>query len=366
MLTVTVRGPDMEPLHLVEDLTSLEWQTKHLGLGGWVMTLPADGQSSDLLRRPDVGITVTDSDDMVLLSGPVEVSLPDAGAVDQTITPDGGVLTITGTDDMGWLADRIVVPPTPSSRDTHTGTAGAVVAAFVDAHAGPGAGARAVPGLQVPVSAVGPEITHSARFSPLLEVVAEVAAIGGLRAVVSQVGRTLALAVEETSDLSGAVLYSIEAGNLAAARVATSVARSTALYVGGQGQGAAREVVEVAAAGVRRRESFLDRRDLATTAQLEAAGAVALEKNSGSVSVSVQPIADGGAVFGVDFRLGDLVGVEVGGVRTAQRVTASTWRLSPSGVEHTITVGASASYGASALLRSAENTRQRLAPLEHI
>lgn len=367
MLTITVRGPNMEPLHLVDDATSLEWQTKHLGVGGWVMRLPAEGLSADLLRQPDTGITVTNDDGAVILSGPVEVSLPDAPAVGQTIEPDESSLIVTGTDDNGWLADRIVLPPPGEGYDDRSGPAGSVIAGYVDANAGPGAGVRQIaPGITIPVAAVGTPISMSARFQNLMELVAELAMIGGVSVRVEQQGRALALVVAEVADLSDTVLFSVEAGNIAKARVATSVATSTVLYVAGQGVGAARSVVEISQPGVRRRERLMDRRDLATTGALTAAAAVELEKASGSVSLTVDPVADGDAIFGTDYRLGDLVGVEVGSVRTVQRVTEAKYKLTPNGVERALVIGAAPSYGASALLRSQQATRQRLSPLERI
>ena len=146
----------------------------------WELVVPTKSVAAQMLMeaaRPR--LLIYTSPGVVFRSGPVI-------AVEREVELDGDMLTVSGVDDMAWLARRLAHPqPLKASPpyngqayDTRTGSASQVMAAFVDANAGPAAhAARRVPGLTVPVPAtLGPTVKVSARYQNLLDLVKRTAA----------------------------------------------------------------------------------------------------------------------------------------------------------------------------------------------
>jgi hypothetical protein len=136
--------------------------------------------------------------------------------------------------------------------------------------------------------------------------------------------------------------------------------------MGGQGEGIDRNVrfYTTGAVGQFRSERFVDRRDLATNAALDDAGTQWLIDHAGAPSLTFEPVDGAGAVFGVDYRVGDVVRFDTPGVSSAHRIVSARTSITPDAVTRTVTAGALAATGDEALLRSIVATRRRIAALE--
>jgi ReqiPepy6 Gp37-like protein len=113
---VLVRNDDLEIIGEVEDFTGLRVTTTHNEVGTWDLVLSGESPAVDLLdpaTNPGGGIIVRRGGQTVL-SGPV-------GAFGVSGTEEGrDVVTVSGTDDMIWLASRLVYPDPAHTADAQT------------------------------------------------------------------------------------------------------------------------------------------------------------------------------------------------------------------------------------------------------
>ena len=240
---------------------------------------------------------------------------------ERTVDIDGDMLTVSGVDDMVFLRRRLAHPqpataaPPYSSQafDTRTGPSSQVIAAFVNANAGPTAHtARRVPGLTVPVPApMGPTVTVSARYQNLLDLIQRMAARAGLGVEV----RDLEFTVFEPTGPSA--VFCQELGTLAGWVHAVESPDVNYVYVAGGGAGASRIIREysdadsLAAWG--RVEEFQDRRDTTATAELDEAGAETLADGIPAPELELTALDIASQTFLRDWQLGDQATVSFDG-----------------------------------------------------
>jgi hypothetical protein len=86
----------------------------------------------------------------------------------------------------------------------------------------------------------------------------------------------------------------------------------------------------------------------------------------GTSSLQVNPIDTPQLRLGVDYRLGDLVGVIVDGIKVIDQVRAIETTISAGGIDRAITVGATAPLGVQALFAQLRRMAQRVSQLERI
>lgn len=306
------------------DFSTLEMVSRFNGVGSWVATL--DGRSAlvDRMVRPGWGIEVVNSDGTTVFSGPVD-------KVERDRDDRRNLVTLYGSDDNTYLADRVVhpepataVPPyTTNEYDVRSGTASTVLRAYVNVNAGPGAlGPRQVSGLGLdPDPLVGSSITGRGRWTNLLEFLAGLAVEGGgLGFRVKQVSNALQFEVFAPTDRSGDVQFSLDKGNLASYGYSTAKSGVNYVYVGGDGEGTARTILEGQDPDEivrwRRIEQFADRRSTTDLAELGQEVTKQLEEGKGEVAVSVIPVDLPGSSYLVDYNLGDTVSAVVDGTIT--------------------------------------------------
>lgn len=331
----------------------------------WTVTLPTDtpaGQwfTTDTFARLEVVF-----DSVVWRSGPVT-------HLERTVDLDGDSLTVAGVDDTVWLARRnahpqpgTAAPPYSSSAyDVHTGPMSQVLAELVNVNAGPGAvSSRRVPGLTVPTPAPsGPAVTVSARWQNLLTLAQDTARPAGL--IFDIVG--LVFSAGPAVD-SGAV-FSAGLETLAAWTLTADAAKANHVVTAGSGQLAARLILEqsdTTSVGTwGRAESFLDRRDTSDTTELTKSATEALAAGVTPVTVVFTPLDTDGQRFGHDWRLGDLVTVNAGGLTVHDQVREVHLALDEAGATVVPSVGAPA--GDLALFRSLAGLERRVRQLERI
>lgn len=234
----------------------------------------------------------------------------------RTIDDTGDMMTITGVDDLCWLARRVAHPqpgtasPPYSSAayDTRTGPASQVIAAYVNANAGPGAvPARQVPDLLVPTPpALGPTITRKLRYQNLLEMMTRIADGAGLG--IEVVDMTFGVFTP-----SGSARFSVELGTLASSESSFTIPEANHVYLAGTGEGTARLIVEVED-GISvdqwgRVETFDDQRNESSAAELATIGAESLAEMVTPPVVAMEAVNTEGQRFGVDWGLGSVATV---------------------------------------------------------
>ena len=360
---------------------SLQVIERYNTVGSWQLAGPIDAV------RPLLGAGLG----VVISRGGVQVM---AGPATKLVRSGDGTATISGADDLVYLADRIVYPNpaqaiTGQTIDYWTATSTAretIIINLIKANAGSAAlVARQVGNLRVPAtSGRGGTATVTARLDNLLTLVGQLAEAGGLRVATvhteSGGNRYRDVVVTATADKSGYVRFGPAAeggpGRLAADWSYTVGAPTvTRAIPAGGGEGAARIFRERADAGAetlwgRRVESVVDQRQTTATAELDAAGDDALTNGAGptELSATVLDVPDLG--YRIDWSCGDKVAVTVDGVTITDLVReAATTVAAQSGQQtETVVPTVGSAADASALTppsqRALTSALRRLAALE--
>lgn len=288
-----------------------------------VLTVPALPAYLDMAQPGNRLVVIRDGE--ILTAGPIEYPAKfDWSADSSSGSGDPGVLTIGATDDTVHLAGHRVYPnPALASNvqdtDFYTSTANAEVAmrALVNLNAGPGAlAARQVPHLILgTLASVGTSINVRSRFDALSDQLRAAAlAGGGLGFRIAQDGTDLKFEVYQPADLSGQVRFSRGLGNLRTIGYQTQGPTATVAIVGGDGTGTSRTIVEredtAATAVWGRLETWVGDTSAVTT-DLNQSGDDALAGAAEQVQLTVFAVDTPLQRFGVDYRLGDRVAVEV-------------------------------------------------------
>jgi hypothetical protein len=354
----------------VEDFRSLEMPLRFNRTSTWLLELDASSPAVPLLGKTD-GLIV-ERDGVTLLSGPVTSRQRASKAESQTVT-------VSGVDDTVWLQRRLALPVpggppyTAVAYDDKSGAAETVLKYFVDRNLGPGAtAARRLPRLTIPADlARGTTVRGRGRFHSLIELLQPLALAGGdIGFRIVQVGQALEFQVYEPADRTATAIFSEQLGNLAGFTYQESAPPADYVYIGGQGEGTAREFVEGGTQAnidlYGRIEAFKDRRDVDTVATLEQARAEALAESQPPTSLSINPIDTDAVSFGVEYGLGDRVTVVVDDEVIRDVVREVVLRLTPDGEVLTPVVG---TPGASAprsleLFANQERLSRRISPIE--
>lgn len=337
----------------VTTYTSTTLQLKFNEVGSGELLAPADDWLVEAVTTPGNQVAVIRQGG-VFGGGPIEKP----GAIEWG--PEGGVgnVRVNFATHEAHLARRLTYPdPTLVSTDAAqplayvaTATnAEVVLRNLVNLNAGPGAlAARQVPDLILgSLASVGTNVDVSTRFETLTEVLRTVAvAGGGLGWRIVQVGGSLEFQVYAPADRSGDVRFSRSLGNLRALSTDPEAPTATVAIVGGDGTGDARTIVErtnsTAVTLWGRTEIWVNQGGTgAVSGELDQAGDVALVEGDEVTGVQAAAVDTQWARYGVDYFLGDLVGVElVPGAAVSDLVTAVTLTATPDrGAEISPTIG---------------------------
>lgn len=331
-----------------DGLTSFKATLRFNNVGTWEISIPESSPRADLLRTPGYGLIVTGPGGVVWLSGPT---------VAATNTRDMGLpfgdWAIRGATDSILLGERLAYP-TPGSAnvaaqtsayDTRTGTASTVMYGYVTRNlvSGTAPAARVVSGLTCATdTAVGSSVSFSARFDNLGELLSSLANVSSpqLGFDVKQSGAGLQFAVYQPTDRTGTIRMDADNKTLQKATYGYGYGKTRAI-VGGNGEGTARQFVEVSSSTAestwsRRVEAFVDQRQESDSTKLTQAGTDLLNQSGGTItSMDVVPTNDTTMTYGTDFYLGDKVTVAV----AAQQVTGIVSTVQVSVAEDGVRVG---------------------------
>lgn len=217
-----------------------------------------------------------------------------------------------------------------------SGVGETVLKAWVDQEAGPGAGARARPGLSIEADAgLGGAWSGQRSNRGLLGVLQQIAEATGVQFGITRTGAfTFEFRVWEPTDRSASVIFAEERGNMGRPEVRdrqSEVANSIKAL--GEGEGAARRVQRASDAGSialspwGRKERAVSVTDQDADADLLARAEAELDKNRALTGFSFQPLQTPGCLYGLHYFLGDTVTARYGGSSYTQRIDVVRWRI---------------------------------------
>jgi len=333
-LTFTIYALDWDvPLGEIDTFERATMIARYNDVSTMELTLPATSAVAQLLlaaARPRLRVAANIGVNMTVRSGPVT-------RFERTSGTDGSeTLVVTAVDDLVWLRRRLAhpqpgtaAPPySTTAYDQRSGAASSVISGYVDRNAGPSAVfARQVPGLLVlPPAAFGPTVTVQARYDNLLEFVRSIANAAG----VGIACRDLQFSVYQPH---GRAVFSVDLGTLGGWEGVIEASEATYTYVGGGGEGTARVIRELSDGAGQlawgRLETFIDRRDTTDPATLDQAASEALADARRPPVVTMAALDTDGQQFLVDWNVGDLAVVHVGGVSYQDVIAEAEIKLEP-------------------------------------
>ena len=378
-ITVEVRDINLQRIGTIrhEEL-DLTGQPAFNNVGTWTLKLAAEHPLTSALRAPGSGIIVTGPSD-VLWSGPTVK--PEFAS---TPTDPGGTVTFEGVTDEIVLADMLSLPdPTnpdgstqTASHDTRSGNAETVIHAYVNANIGPAAPIeRRKFGLTMGADlGRGPLVKKSPRFPVLGTLLTEIAVVGSIGFRVVQRGDVLVFETFQVIDRSTEIRLDVHNNTLSGQRVAVSPPGATRVIVAGQGELTERtflsvdNAISIAAEAEwgRRIERFVDQRNTDDLVELQQSGdEVLAEEGFTSVAVQAVPTEDGAMRFGIDWFLGDRVGVVVESQELTSVATAMLLRADSEGFKLGVILGDPAGFDPSiAISKRVQDTETRISELE--
>lgn len=370
---VTVRSPSMVPVGEVGRLSSLKVTPRFNAVGGFEIEIPFQDPKAALLNK---GCWVEFlSNDSVIMAGQIRGRklIEDADNI-------GGTLTAYGPSAEQVLADHLAyqVPTSAASSqgsddyDNRTGVAETVLKQYVNLNAGPGA--LAARNSLTPIAIEtdlgrGASVKGSARMTNLLDLCATLATPGGVGfRVVFNVSGQLEFQVFVPTDRSGSAKFGLDLGNLVSYEYTEEASRSTAVVIGGSGDGIARtfrEIIDTAAqtTWTHRTEVFVDKRDTADVSELDQAGSQESVDNGPVTGLAIKTADIPNLRFNVDYFLGDKVSVPAAGITDVLREVEITWDAD-NGPATTSTVGTATTTGSPKMIQLMNEMDARVAALE--
>lgn len=283
----------------IVDYTKLSFIKRHNIAGTWTLTANDEDVAQHLLL-PGAGIVVERNG--IAVFGGIVVD------PDRSYAGDGRrEIEVSGVDDLGQLADRVIVPALLTAAawntygvDLRTGVASALILGYIDSNAAnPPDAARDIYGLTMTADpGLGTTDRKTGRFGNLLETIAGLAARSTpeLTVKVRQVGVQLLVTVEAIRDLTRSQVFSVEAGTLRSWKFSAKAPTVNYAYVGGGGVGSARIFVEPqdspSIAEHRRVERYIDQRQTSDVEELAKAGTEAFVAGAAKVTIELDLVAD--------------------------------------------------------------------------
>ena len=350
-----VRDATLARVAQIDDWQRLEFTLRFNGIGTWTIEMPPDSDAAALSLEDGAGLIVQRGGE-VLLSGPRR-------GRKRLQRPEADTLTLSGTDDMAWLADRLAYPvpagPPYSADEYHvlTGGAESVIRQYVAYNAGALAlVARRIPGLSfASFGGLGSTVTGRARFDNLLDLIASLALQGGdLGVKLIQSGSSLVFSVYQPRDLTSSAIFSLELGNLQGFEYDERSAGANYVICGGEGEGTARTFAEDSDATSISRwvriETFVDYRKTTDSGELADAIAEEIERQAARFTAKAEPIDTVGLSFVTHWQLGDRVTLIVDDIEIEAVIREIKIALTPDGGETVTPVLGSPGAGSENLL----------------
>ncbi|WP_026908960.1 siphovirus ReqiPepy6 Gp37-like family protein [Paucisalibacillus globulus] len=222
----------------------------------------------------------------------------------------------------GLMDQRITVPPTNLAYDNKSGNAETVMKHYIDKHfVNPVDPKRKMPNLVIaPNQNRGRYVNWQSRFKIVAEELTEISLASdiGWDITLDTKNNQFVFEVFEGMDRSvnqnerSNVYFSPEFGNVKTQSFTDSdINKRNVGYVGGQGEGVEREIIELGdAEGFERYETFIDARDIEDSSQLPERGQQKLNEMKNEMFFESQIMSPNGVepfVYEKDYFLGDIV-----------------------------------------------------------
>lgn len=380
-ITVEVRSVALGRLGQIDldDIDDLKLIKRYCNVGSWSLSLSTEVAIAEELAKPGRGLWVIGPNDKTLMSGPVLDFVKTEATDDPT-----GTWSFQGSDDMIHLADGVAFPDPSTadvenqdeSHDVYTAEAETVLRHYLDVNRGPSApSSRRVAGIALQAdSGRGQIVTGRARFDTLGALFFKLGQAGGIGFDMIQVDDEIVFHVYEPQDRSDLVRMDIENDLLDSTSYGFSAPTSTRPIIAGQGQLEKRRFIQLSTTESlaaeelwgRKIETFKDRRDTPDDAELIQEGETLLEEGGTTIhSLSVTPADELTMVYGVDWYLGDIVGVVVDGEELTAVVTEAIIAIDSEGVRVAATIGDPTGFDfESKMIAKQQDTESRVAFLE--
>lgn len=309
-------------------VSSARFVPKYLSAGEWDITLPAGSSLADLIGQRGFGVVLTGP------AGPIMSGNVDKITSNRTPENQQGTLTIHGVDDT-TICWQSRVRPTPNAaldaqtndRYVITDVAETVMYDLVNKNIGPGAlTARRGPLAQDIVLgtnlARGASYTSRCRFDKVGDELIKIARLNGLGFRIIQkvvVGdEKLVFEVYETVDRSDLIRLTLHNRGLESIEYTLEAPTVTRPQIAGQGEGAARTIIEHTNAASLAAETawgfhiedFIDRRDTDDSTELAQEGESQLADGGEKVTPRIVPADAPNMVIGRDWQVGDRIAVD--------------------------------------------------------
>lgn len=342
-LTITLRSEQRRPRGQIR-FNKAEAVIRKNQVTTFVIDVSPEDNEKISRVKPGWGLILAEDD--LTISGPITTNIRNN---------EGGLVErkLGGISDLHILEDRITLPdPTLPVSDQNVayykdkGAAETIIKKLVSANAGITAiSGRRTPGLVIaPSEGRGGAATINTRLKNLLEEVAAIAETAGLVLDCFQQANStdIIFDVRPVKNRARKVRLTSRNDELTSYTNEQTAPTTTAVIVGGQGEGAARTITEFSnndGWGGRRIEIFKDRRD---TEELEEARKTAMEelgKGGAGIDLTFSVHDSQARRFGRDYQVGDIITVELenGAIFTEQLTSARiTWKEGTREVELTV------------------------------
>lgn len=265
-------------------------------------------------------------------------------------------IMVKGTSLASVVGRRITVPPAGYAYDRVNANPETIMKGYVDRNCvAPVDGSRAIPNLAIGADqGRGSKIVYQTRYKQLDSELEKLSLVSGLGwdVLFDWEEQRWVFEVLEGRDLTAGqavnppVIFSADFDAVRQQEfIESDIGHRNLAYVGGQGEGVDREVVEVGSivSGLDRLETFIDARDIEDTADLPERGLQKLAEVMPILTFDTDILTEGPFKYGVDWDLGDIVTVQnrKWGVTLDSRVTEVTEIYEPGGFKLQATFGSS-------------------------
>jgi hypothetical protein len=359
---VSVRDVAENALGQLETFTEADFVTKWNGVGSWRIKAASNVPGVEHITA-GCGISAV-MPDGYRFTGQVTDLVKSRNRDER----GAGTLEVSGVEDNAILGFRLAFPTpsqpanlqTASATYNATGIAETVMRALVAANMGPSAGqsARRITNLRLEADqGRGSTIALSLRFDNLLEVHQRTLSPIGLGFSIKAEPGGYVYSISQARDLSLDVVYSEEKGNLDGWQYALKSPGLTKAIVAGQGEGTARNILEVNDPTIPslettwgfRIEQFVDRRDTNVTLELQQAAADSFGQQNNQFALTIDPVDTDDVKFGRDVFLGDIVSAKVDGTLYSDTITQVAYQFRPGSYRPVPTIGNADAVGGRAL-----------------
>jgi len=337
MQSLRVLSPDLKLLAEIDDYEYLQFTRKYYGIGNFELRINSNKNHVETLQKNNL-VMLGNNPDKVGIILYKEIGMNDAGKQSEQWIIKGCTLN-------GIVSQRITVPPVGSTNDAIKGNAETVMKHYINTQiVNPKLSERQIDLVEIAEDKqLGEHISFQSRYKNLGEELEKISSTSnvGWKMAIDSLNRKWVFDCYVGSDrttlqsVNPPIIFSTAFETLKEAQfIDSSMNYKNYVYVGGQGEGVDRTILEVGTgSGLERYEVFADARDSDEGDILVNRGNEILAENAHEISFEGAAITNGVYVFEKDWFLGDLVTISHAGwgVTIHTRVTEVSEIFEPSG-----------------------------------